>query len=268
MKKNKPKPFHENFAQFFENPTRAGLRELLKNNIGELRNCDFKEQWLEASSLSRHILGLANSGGGCLIIGVAENEDKSLIAKGIEAFKDKADITKGIRKFLPESLLSIIDTVNFPFEASEYPALVGKRFQSIFVEYDQGHLPFLALRDGTDIRANAVYVRREGETGEASHEELQRVLNTRIDSGHSTAEELDIRKHLEQLKALYEIVPQYCGKGLSSIEVFNLMDRIAMALTEPNPNYPQETFETFVLRMIIAKKRRIAQELGVPDNAS
>ncbi len=71
MKDNK-KAFKEEFAKFYENPTREGLRELLKNNLGEYPNIDFKSQLPTFSSIARHILGIANSGGGCIILGVAE----------------------------------------------------------------------------------------------------------------------------------------------------------------------------------------------------
>jgi len=39
------KTFHEAFTKFFEEPTRDKLRELLKNNVGELDNLDFKESF-------------------------------------------------------------------------------------------------------------------------------------------------------------------------------------------------------------------------------
>jgi hypothetical protein len=39
----KRKSLNEEFVKFFENPTREGLRALLKNNFGELPNLDFKE---------------------------------------------------------------------------------------------------------------------------------------------------------------------------------------------------------------------------------
>jgi predicted HTH transcriptional regulator len=72
---SRSKGLYEEFARFFEKPTREGLRELLKKNVGELQHCDFKVQWPALPKLSRILLGIANSGGGCVIIGVAENED-------------------------------------------------------------------------------------------------------------------------------------------------------------------------------------------------
>lgn len=124
----------------FEAPTRDGLRELLKGNPGELRWCDFKAEWLEPAGLARRVLGMANSGGGCLVIGVEEASDGTLLSTGLPALKDKADVTNGLKNYVPAALLRNVDVVDFAFEASEYPALVGKKFQVVFVVDDPRHL--------------------------------------------------------------------------------------------------------------------------------
>jgi hypothetical protein len=54
--------FREAFARFFEEPTREGLRELLRENFGEANELDFKREWPESSKLAKHVLGLANFG--------------------------------------------------------------------------------------------------------------------------------------------------------------------------------------------------------------
>jgi hypothetical protein len=126
--------FGRGFAKFYENPSREGLRELLRNNSGELSHLDFKLEWPIPSKLARHILGLANLGGGCIIIGVGEKPDKVLESKGLTSFTDNADIIKGIKKFLPNNLLSSLQTLNFSYDAAEYPALIGKKFQVVIIE--------------------------------------------------------------------------------------------------------------------------------------
>lgn len=42
---SKKRNIHEEFAKFFENPKRETFRDLIRNNLGELRTCDFKEDW-------------------------------------------------------------------------------------------------------------------------------------------------------------------------------------------------------------------------------
>lgn len=255
---SKPKSYHESFARFFENPTRDGFREFMKTNVGELKSCDFKAEWPEQSGLSKHILGLANTGGGCLVVGVAEADDGTLDPQGLLALKDKADVTNGVKNYLPNPLLDVIDIVDFSFDASEYPKLIGKRYQVVFVEDLPTHLPFVAIRGGTKIRQSAIYIRHEAETEEANYDELQGIINRRLATGHSTQGEIDLNTHLEQLKVLYSFVPRRHGSVGAYLNL-----GVLKALSTPNPKYPQEDFEAFVVRMIEQKKSRIAEELSV-----
>jgi len=64
----------EAFARFFEAPTREGLRALLQENFGEANEIDFKRELPEGSKLARHVLGLANFGEGCIVVGVEQEE--------------------------------------------------------------------------------------------------------------------------------------------------------------------------------------------------
>lgn len=255
---SKPKSYHESFAKFFEAPTRDGFRELMKANHGELRTCDFKAQWPEHSGVSRHVLGLANSGGGCLVVGVSEADDGTLLSTGLVMLMDKADVTNGLKNYLPSPLLGTVDVVNFAFDASEYATLIGKRFQVLFVEDNPTHLPFVAMRGGANIRQSAIYVRREGVTDEANHDELQTIINRRLATGHSTQGEADLRTHIDQLKMLYSLIAPHNDIGFQ----MKALHLGVLGLT-PNPRYPKEDFESFVARLIERKKLYIEQELGV-----
>jgi len=267
------KTLYEEFARFFENPTREGLRELLRNNVGELPHCDFKQQWPAFPKFARHLLGLGNSGGGCIIIGIAQREDKTLEPEGLEALMDKADIVNGIKKFLPNALLANVDIQDYSFEASEYPAIVGKKFQVVFVWDDPKHLPFVATGDGDGIRNNAIYVRRGTSTEEANYEELQRIINRRLDTSYSSQREIDLETHLEQLKFLFRQVDRYHIRitgGLAQYMQSAFSQLAAQIMGEqservPNPMYPEEDFEAFIVRMIERKKKRIEIELDVVD---
>ncbi|CAN5607300.1 hypothetical protein BH18ACI3_BH18ACI3_20680 [soil metagenome] len=133
--KKKGKGFTEDIAKFFENPSRESLREVLKNNFGEFPNIDFKENFSSGAKLARHVLAIANSGGGCLVFGVAEKPDKSFEPSGLADLKDKADITRSIEKFLPSSLLinEDIAILDCSYAEAEYPTLKGKKFQLIVI---------------------------------------------------------------------------------------------------------------------------------------
>jgi len=152
--------------------------------------------------------------------------------------------------------------LDFSFDASEYPKLIGKKFQVLFVEYNPSHLPFVSLRAGSSIRSAAVYIRREGATEEANHDELQRLLNARIETGYSTTKEIDLKEHLEQLKVLFAEIPKTRGSAIQ-ISMSSLFSKALGGFAELNPNYPKESFEVFVLRMIEFKKHRVAEELDV-----
>ena len=153
----KDKTWNEAFAKFFESPSREGLRNLLRDHHGETHAFDFKEIWPSNSKLSRQILGLANYGGGCLIVGVKENKDKTFEPVGLDELSDKTDIQKGIERFVPIQLeYSILD---FSFQDSEYPKIKGKKYQALVVEDSPKYLPFLAKADGEGLRKNAIYYR-------------------------------------------------------------------------------------------------------------
>ncbi len=205
---DQPKAYKEIFARFFEEPTRDKLRTILQNNQGEFDNCDFKAEWIESAKLARHILAMANSGGGCIIFGVAENIDKTYDSKGINNLKDKKAILEQIENYIPSDLMDSVDTVDFSYEASEYPRLIGKKFQVVFVGDNPEHIPFISMKEGAGIQKNIIYVRHNSgpESEPASYEELQKIFDRRLETGFSSGKEIDFRIHLEQLKILYDNV--------------------------------------------------------------
>jgi predicted HTH transcriptional regulator len=191
---------YESFAKFFEEPTRESLREIIKHSIGELDCLDFKAIWPDTPKLAKHILGLANSGGGALVIGNKQNEDGSIDSVGLDKLVDKTVITAKIKHFLPDQIN--VDIWDFSFNESEYPTLKGKSFQVLLVESDPKDLPFLAKKDGDGVRRNAVYVREGVSTTEASHEALQKIINRRIETGYSSQKVFALKEYIEQLKIL------------------------------------------------------------------
>lgn len=196
------KGIREAFAKFFEEPSREALRELLKQHVGESEFLDFKEEWPKHSHLAKHILGFANTGDACIVVGVKEGEDKSLTPEGLSSITDKVDIISGLKSFLPQNLLDRVEIMDLPFVDSEYPVLRGKTFQVLLVSYDVDHTPALALKEGDGLKNTVVYVRRQGGVAEATHEELQKLINKRIETRYSTSKEIDLKQHIEQLRIL------------------------------------------------------------------
>jgi hypothetical protein len=248
------KRYKEDFARFFESPSREGLRDLLQGQLGELDAVDFKQIWPAASKIARHVLGLANTRGGCLIAGIAENKDKTFEPVGLDSFWDKADVQKSIKKYLPAQLR--FDVLNFSYEDSEYPKLIGKKFQVLIVDDTPDYIPFIARCDGDGIRENALYVRRGTNTEEANYEELQEIINRRVETGYSSRGEFDLNKHLSELNALYGHI-EPAVNPYDELDYFHSLD----AGAEPNPLYPKESFESFVRKLIVEKKRLIQKTI-------
>ncbi|EHR0803127.1 helix-turn-helix domain-containing protein [Vibrio coralliilyticus] len=194
---------HELFRQFFEKPTRGFLKEIFNDNIGERDYLDFKAEWPQLEQVSKHVLALANSGGGAIIFGVAEDSDGEFDNKGLERLVDMADLSKTLKKFIPSQVK--YDVFNFVYDESE-PKLVGKKFQVLLVEYSEKLLPVLCLKEGNGLKSSVVYVRDGTQSIVANREQLELLINARIDTEYSSTPTLELGYHLEQLKTLCEQV--------------------------------------------------------------
>ena len=142
--------FREEFARFLEGLDRENFRELLSGRLGEFDFLDFKEVWPEKSELAKHILAFANSGSGCLVIGVAEREDKTRDIRGLPVLEDKTALKDAVQKFLPETVA--YEIFDFEYSASDYQHISGKRFQLLSVVHNDEHVPILSLADGTSVK--------------------------------------------------------------------------------------------------------------------
>ncbi len=260
----------EQFARFLEAPTREGLRDRLANSLGEFDHYELKEEWPGPVKLARHILGLANSGGGVIIVGVKDGTSEPL---GLDKLMPKEQVYKSVDKFLPPSLQTAFPILDFRFAESEYAALKGKQFQVVVVHDDPRHLPFVCMADGEKggekLRKAAIFVRRGTMTVEADYEELQDLINRRIETGHSSRPENNLVAGLEQLRILYGQIERYTYWTVLDFEkLLARPERLSLfgAQKESNPDYPEESFDRFVARLIASKKRQIEHTLGVSEN--
>jgi hypothetical protein len=212
------------------------------------------------------VLGLANYGGGCIVVGVEQREDGTLDPVGHDGIRDKNEVSSALENFLPDTLFRQIETLDFSYEESEYPKLKDKSFQVLLVEDDPSHQPFIPVKDGASVSSNVIYTRRGASMVATNHEEFQRVVSRRLETGYSSRRELDLKTHLEQLRVLYEQVSPYSMKSLIG-EMMLQSSGIHRLFTKrvPNPSYPEEDYETFLARAIARKKRRIEMELDIED---
>lgn len=250
---------YEGFTRFFEEPTREGLRELLQWNFGEQDNLDFKRQWPSLAKVAKHILAFANSGGGCIVLGV-EQPDGVLEAVGLDSIIDKADISKGVSTYLPEELEYTI--LDFNYTSSDYDKLVGKKFQVIIIEDKPEYIPFVSKGESAEVKKNTIYVRMGTNTINATYEDIQRIVNRRIETGYSSTSELNLEQHFAQLKILYENIRRY--KYLGGINAMSsAFAQMLQGEAVPNKCFPSEDFEQFINRMIDKKKKRIEKVLNL-----
>ncbi|ODC02035.1 hypothetical protein A3197_21555 [Candidatus Thiodiazotropha endoloripes] len=249
------KKLFEGFSKFFEEPTREHLRALLESNVGEIDLLDFKEIWPSKYKLAKHVLSFSNSGGGVLVVGVAENEGE-LTSVGLAELNDKADIEKSLTPYLPNGIK--YEVLDFSYSASEYADLVGRSFQVMLIEHDSKRIPYLCKKSGDGLKDNVVYIRRGTSSTEATHDEVQKLINERIETGFSSSNVLELEEHLEQLKTLYSSTQKYKNMGLSiGLSSSAMMAFESMFSQEENPHYPKESFDEFIAGMIIKKKKRI-----------
>lgn len=252
------KAMHQSFADFFAKPSSETLRPLLQLSVGETDNIDYKAEWPEKTKLAKHLLALGNSGGGILIVGVSDDGVKMSI--GLTDFKDKTDIGKQVSAYIPKSLM--YEVFDFDYGESENSDLKGKKFQVLMVDSSPQNLPYLATKGGDDLKNNAIYVRRSCSSTEASHQDLQKLLDSRIATQDAARRLLDLDEHCEQLKVLYDKV----SDGTSTIGFFigSALAKFMEANTKLSTGQGvKESYQDFVKKCIEKKKARIEKELDI-----
>ena len=236
----------EEFAKFLDEPSREKLRDFLINNLGEFAWQDFKESWIDFTKLSKHILGFANSGGGCIIFGVKQKDYNAFEPFGLDKLEDKSEIKNTVSKFVSETLA--YEILDFSYQESDYDKIKGKKFQVLLVADMPRYIPFVCLEDGDRIRKGAIYVRNKTDTEEASYEDVQNMINRRIETGYSSRSASELENDLVQLKVLYGSISKYYN-------VFSISWDGLLGSSKRNPKYPGEDLEDFIVRMIELKKK-------------
>jgi len=263
------------YDQFLKEPTKDNFRDFMKKSCGELNEMDFKETWIDKGPLAKIMLAMANNGGGIIIFGVKENEDNTFDVLGLDNLKDTADISNSISRLVSSSL--DYEVFNFVFDSDVYGKFENKKFQIMVIHDTPERLPFVSLGQSEKIEKDVIYVRRGTKSEKATSEEINRIIERKIATIYSENTDMSLDQHLEQLKKLYSELPQkirvLVRKGsqpnfAAALKVFG--ERIGALYGTPdeyeekdNPNYPDEGYEAFILRMIDAKKLKIEKVLDL-----
>ncbi|VXD14313.1 hypothetical protein [Marinoscillum sp. 108] len=164
-----------------------------------------------------------------------------------------------MNKLLPNNLE--YEILDFTFEETEYGILKGRNFQLILVNEQERYIPFLSKNESKSLKKDTIYVRRGTQSVQANYEELQKILNQRIESEYDSSSEMKLDEHLAQLKTLYAHIKKYYYLDPSWDLIPEEELESIMAEQEhyrrKNNNYPNEDFEEFVVRLIEIKKQVI-----------
>jgi predicted HTH transcriptional regulator len=157
-------------SQFMDHPDVLTLREVLELG-GEFDCLDFKREWNELkgagrSGLAKDVLSFANSDGGLIVIGVADDGS----ALGLNHLLDPAMVRSAIASFLPTGPAPF---TLWPFE------LDGRRYQVLLIKPDDELLPYEAARSGTGIERGRVYIRAGTTNTEATSAQMIELMRRR-----------------------------------------------------------------------------------------
>lgn len=266
-----PKQIKDIVYDLLREPTLEKFRIFLQGQTGEHNSVDFKGEWIRKGKLAKELLAIANCGGGIIVFGVNENDDKTFQYDGLNEIIDKADIYNETKNYLPAELK--YDIYDFSYNDSEYEALKGRKYQMIVIEDTPEHLPFISEREGDHIKNDVIYIRRGTTCQIANKSELEDLINRKINhiypnNGHP----LELDEHLTQLKVLYNNIEPKIKKRVPAVfESFSqaIQEVISSSMlyggytTTDNPLYPDESYEEFVARMILEKKNKIKRVLDL-----
>ena len=89
-----PKQIKDTVYRLLQEPTLDHFREFLQDQTGEHNAIDFKQEWIEKDKLAKLMLALANYGGGIVVFGVHENDDKTFSCDGLKELQAKERLWK------------------------------------------------------------------------------------------------------------------------------------------------------------------------------
>lgn len=263
------------YDDFLREPTKDNFRKFLKNTCGELDELDFKAEWIEKGHLAKTMLAMANSRGGIIIIGVKEENDGTINPIGVLEFKDKAVVNNEISKYIPPEL--DYEIFDYSYDTSEYEAVQNKKFQLLIVHDTPNRLPFISRNATNNLEKDTIYIRRGTKCEKASASEIEKLLEYKISMIFKETSNLSLEQHLQQLKVLYNELPKkiqvLVSKGRNPFgEITSTL--ISAALTAigstsdeyeeiDNPDYPEESYEAFISRMVKMKKLKIEKYLDL-----
>ncbi len=255
----------ETVYNLLQEPTRENFIDLWQNGFGEQDNLDFKVEWIDYQKLSEIMLGIVNAGGGAIILGVKENDDGTLEAIGLKKLEDKEIIHDKIQKYLPNNLEFTIG--DFDFTNESYSKIEGKLFQIVFIHCKEIELPYVWMKDSNEAEVGCIFYRRGTKTVKANMQEIKDMIDKRLEASYGEQSRLQLEEHLKQLNTLYKFISPKTYSISAFENLFNNLSKTvstnAVIAERSNPNYPEESYEEFIAKMIEKKKKKIERVLDL-----
>jgi predicted HTH transcriptional regulator len=194
----------EDIVRFLSEPTREGLQELIRFFGGEFDQYELKEAWPPLPRMAKTALAIANSGGGVIIFGI---RDATLEPVGLIALASKQAVFDTFRSYIPAPLINEITLLDFDYTNTDYAPLRGKQIQVLAIPDIPEAIPFVCEeewhKEDEHVRRGAIYVRSGTNTREANYDQVQRLLNRRIETISPQTSTNRVRRELDQLQMLY-----------------------------------------------------------------
>lgn len=252
----------DDLYEILKEPTRENFRYLLQNHLGEEDYLDFKKEWPIKEKIAKHILAIANSGGGCIVFGMGQKDDNSFEIEGLKKFKDSAELRNDIKGYIPNFLQ--YELKDFSYDNSEYEKMIGKKFQLLIVKNIPLQLPFICCRDGTILKDGDIYIRKGTESIRANNDDINNMILRKMNAYNVPRKnELNLQQHLQQLKILYSELTYTTNNSEIFKNISSTLSFFTSSTVHHKDCYPKEEYDEFVVRLLDKKKKRIEEELDI-----
>lgn len=231
-----------------EHPTVEYFDILVKSYLYETDRVDFKSDYIEYSKLAKHMMALANTNGGLIIIGVKELDNQEFLLSGVTSVKDSADFGNCIKKYIPKKLKYKHTCLTHGENAL--------KFVLISVLSRHSDIPYISEYDGSYVKSGDVYIRRDTESIKALNHDVDDMYKRKSAAMNLTTNSKDFSESIKKLKILYGSINKTKRINTIGIAIANVFTE-----EEENENYPSESFDQFIVKCIEIQKVNIESSL-------
>jgi len=245
--------YYDAVKQLIDTPNSKTLETILWDYLFESDQVDFKKDYLEIDKIAKHILSLANIGGGAIILGVSEDGD-SLKLDGLEEYKDNAELDNSLKKYIPSTVKYRQSRIKFNENDKE-----EKIFSVITVQDNPMDLPYISNKNGSNINEGEVYVRSGTKSERADKDDVEQIYRRKNAAYNLVKSPEDFNNTVKKLSILYSHIPEKLHEDTTFQKA---IQNIFIKKEVPNENYPEEDLDQFLNKCIDLQKEFVLNSLG------